>query len=161
MSSAPPASPNPIPADLRDKLANFSKDADHIVEAFATSLESYQPQPIVYHYTDDRGLRGILESGCLWLTDIFSLNDPSEVRHGLSRAQRILNQKAATGPEESRVFARLFASLDKGIRRSAHYFICSLSEHRDDLGQWRAYADWTSLYGAGSGESRSSQIQVP
>jgi hypothetical protein len=122
-------------------LVTFGKEADHIVQAFAITLESRQPEPIVYHYTNDVGLRGILESGCLWLTNIFSLNDPSELRHGLSRAHRILNQKAATGPEESRLFARLFASLDKGIRRSAHYFICSLSEHRDDLGQWRAYAD--------------------
>lgn len=139
MGSSP--SPSPIPADLRDMLARFGKEADGIVQAFATSLESYRPRPIVYHYTDDRGLKGILESGCLWLTDIFSLNDPSELRHGLSRAQRVLDHKAATGPAESRLFARLFGSLDRGIPRSAHYFSCSLSEHRDDLGQWRAYAD--------------------
>jgi hypothetical protein len=34
------------------------------------------PPPIIYHYTNDAGLRGILESGKLWLTDIFDLNDP-------------------------------------------------------------------------------------
>lgn len=56
-------------------LVRFAKEADHIVQAFAITLESRQPEPIVYHYTNDVGLRGILESGCLWLTDIFSLND--------------------------------------------------------------------------------------
>jgi hypothetical protein len=140
---------NPIPADLRDRLATFGKDADHIVQTFAINLESRQPKPIVYHYTNDAGLRGILENGTLWLTDIFSLNDPSELRHGLLRAQRILNQKAATGPQESRLFARLFSSLDGGIHRSGHYFICCLSEHRDDLGQWRAYADDGQGYALG------------
>jgi len=28
-----------------------------------------------------------------------------------------------------------------GIRQSRNYFVCSLSESGDDLGQWRAYAD--------------------
>src|SRR5580765_3995113 len=159
MSSSSPSAPaNPIPADMSDTLARFGKDADRIVQAFAISLESHQPEPIIYHYTNDVGLRGILQSGCLWLTDIFSLNDPSELRHGLLRAQRILNQKAATGPEESRLFARMFGSLDKGIRRSGHYFICSLSEHRDDLSQWRAYADDGRGYALGFD---TSGLEVP
>ena len=141
MSTSHHPSPDLIPEEMRNALAKFGEEAEQILTSFAISLESYQPRPIIYHYTDDVGLRGILESGRLWLTDIFSLNDPSELKHGLSLAVRILNEKAANGPEESKLFARDFGSLNEAIRRSAHYFVCSLSERGDDLGQWRAYAD--------------------
>ena len=89
------------------------------------------------------GLRGILESGRLWLTDILSLNDPSELNHGLSLATTILNGKAANGPPESKLFADDFGEVMRlgKLQRSGDYFICSFSSAGDDLGQWRAYAD--------------------
>jgi hypothetical protein len=130
-----------FPHDMREAIGAFDIEAKQIVARFLARLESRQTPPIVYHYTDDKGLRGILESGCVWLTDIFSLNDPSELRHGLSRIVAILNEKAASGPPESQQFAEMFRSLDQGLSRSAHYFVCSFSETGDDLGQWRAYAD--------------------
>jgi hypothetical protein len=127
---------------MKDAIVTFDREARQIVEAFATKLESsYKAPELVYQYTNDVGLRGILQNGRIWLTDVFSLNDPSELRHGLSRAQAILTQKAATGPPESKIFAKDFALLDKGLHRVAHYFVCSFSEAKDDLGQWRAYAD--------------------
>lgn len=141
MSSSQHPSSQLVPQDMRDAIVKFDAEAKQIVESFLTKLESYQTPNVVYHYTTDAGLRGILGSGRIWLTDIFSLNDPSELRHGLSRAQAILNQQAASGPPESKIFAKDFASLDKGLDRAAHYFVCSFSEAGDDLGQWRAYAD--------------------
>jgi hypothetical protein len=45
---------------------------------------------MIYHYTNSAGLKGILESGNLWFSDIFGLNDPSELRHGLGCAIDIL-----------------------------------------------------------------------
>jgi hypothetical protein len=128
---------------MRDALANFNREADEIVDSFLATLEASPPPPIIYHYTNDVGLRGILETGQLWLTDIFSLNDPSELSHGLSHAITILNSKAATGPPESKMFAADFAEfIHQGrIRQSGDYFISSFSSCGDDLGQWRAYAD--------------------
>jgi hypothetical protein len=130
-----------VPSDMKDAIARFHSEAKQIIDSFLTTLESYQPPPIVYHYTNDAGLRGILQSGRIWLTDIFALNDPSELRHGLSRATIILSEKAANGPPESKLFATDFAALNKALNQSAHYFVCSFSEAGDDLGQWRAYAD--------------------
>ena len=97
------------------------------------------------------GLRGILESGRLWLTDILSLNDPSELNHGLSLATTILNGKAANGPPESKLFADDFGEVMRlgKLQRSGDYFICSFSSAGDDLGQWRAYADSGHGYALG------------
>src|SRR6266478_1775716 len=130
-----------VPSDMRDAIIKFYSEAQEIIGSFLTKLESYQPPPLVYHYTDDTGLKGILQSGRIWLTDIFSLNDPSELRHSLSRAATILNEKAAAGPPETKIFATDFGALNRALPRSAHYFVCSFSEAGDDLGQWRAYAD--------------------
>ncbi len=97
-------------------------------------------------------LKGILESGRFWLTNIFSLNDPSELSHGFSHAVNVLNALASAGPPESKFFAEQFRAFGTqgGIQASAHYFVCSFSADGDDLGQWRAYADNGRGYALGS-----------
>jgi hypothetical protein len=132
-----------VPQDMRDALAKGGSEAVDIVDAFLVSLEASPPPPILYHYTNDVGLRGILETGNLWLTDILSLNDPSELSHGLAQAVAVLRSKAANGPQEIKLFAADFEdmiTLGK-VQRSGDYFICCFSAVGDDLGQWRAYAD--------------------
>jgi len=132
-----------VPRDMRDALAKLGHEAEEIVDTFLTTLEAIPPPPILYHYTNDVGLKGILESGRIWLTDILSLNDPSELSHGLSHAITILNGKAANGLPESKLFAADFEEMIRlgKVQKSGDYFICSFSSAGDDLGQWRAYAD--------------------
>ena len=131
-----------IPQDMKDALTKFDAIADGIVKSFLKTVESQEPPEIIYHYTNDVGLRGILETGQLWLSDIFNLNDPSELSHGFSHAVNILSGKAEKGPPESQTFAKNFATFHQGgMRGTAHYFVCSFSADGDDLGQWRAYAD--------------------
>lgn len=137
-----------LPTDLCYALDKFDRDALKILEPLLSELEYRDLPPTIYHYTTDIGLRGILESGKLWLTDIFALNDPSELRHGYQLATSSLTNEVENGPEEYRQFANDFiGALEhekedrEGIERSAHYFVCSFSKDGNDLGQWRAYAD--------------------
>jgi len=131
-----------IPQDMMEALAKFCSTADQIVNSFCKTLESQKPPKIGYHYTNDVGLKGILETGQLWLTDIFNLNDPSELSHGFSHAVNILNDRTANGPPESKQFAREFSNFhQRGMQEAAHFFVCSFSKDGADLGQWRAYAD--------------------
>jgi hypothetical protein len=131
-----------LPQDMRDALSTFDTAASEIVTSFIAPLDIQEPPAVVYHYTNDVGLRGILETGRLWLSDIFSLNDPSELRHGISRAVNILKSKAENGPPETKRFAEDFAAfLESGVESSAHFFVVSFSLDGDELGQWRAYAD--------------------
>ncbi len=97
----------------------------------------------MFHYTNDIGLRGILQSGNLWLTDMFSLNDPSELHHGYSAAARILAEKSkAKGEDFEKAFASQFGNdLKRKLQDSGQFFCCSFSAVGDDLGQWRAYGD--------------------
>jgi Protein of unknown function (DUF2971) len=131
-----------IPPELVEALTRFDKTAAGILRSHFGPLEAAPPPPIIYHYTSAAGLRGILESGRLWLSDIFTMNDPSELKHGVSQAGGLLRAKAASGPPETKRFARDFADFyERALVDTAHYFVCSFSSDGDDLGQWRAYAD--------------------
>jgi hypothetical protein len=128
---------------MRTALDGFDRPAGQVIAAFVMPLDSQSPPPLIYHYTNDVGLTGILDSGKIWFTDIFDLNDPSELSHGFAHAVNILKRTAAGGPPESKLFAQQFEAFltQGGIQAVAHYFVCSFSSNSDDLGQWRAYGD--------------------
>jgi hypothetical protein len=115
------------PQDMRDALDVFSQGAENLVAGWVKTLGA--PAPVIYHYTNDVGLHGILESSQLWLTDIFRLNDPSEVDHGFSRAIDVLKRKVASGPQDRGKFAEGLAGFAKryGIEKLGKFFICSFS----------------------------------
>lgn len=94
-----------IPQDMQDALDEFKKEAEKIVSSFLNDIDSQSPPEVIYHYTNDGGLKGILETGKIWLSDAFSLNDPSELRHGYSILLEVLESKSGTGPEKK--FAEL------------------------------------------------------
>jgi hypothetical protein len=132
-----------VPPDIMLELQKFDGAADQLFDSFFKTIEVVPWPPVIYHYTNDVGLRGILETGKLWLTDMFNLNDPSELSHGLSHLVNILNGKAVGGPPESKSFSLAFQAYLRqgGYQKFAQYFVCSFSSAGDDLGQWRAYAD--------------------
>ena len=132
-----------IPSEMRAEIDAFDKSSEAAVAEFIQKLEAEKPPPMLFHYTDDIGLKGILEHGNVRLTSVFSLNDPAELKHGFSHAVEIFNQRAASGPPESKTFSQQFERflVDEGIAVAAHYFVCSFSAAGDDLGQWRSYAD--------------------
>lgn len=39
-------------------------------------------EEILFHYTNEVGLQGILQNKCLWATDAFATNDSSEIELG-------------------------------------------------------------------------------
>lgn len=134
----------------RQDLRNSHLEAEQLIASFTEALPK-EPPSVIYHYTNDVGLHGILETGQLWLTDIFSLNDPSEVSHGFSIAINALSGKVANGTPASKEFARMVADCYQrvGIQGSAQYFTCSFSSSGDDLGQWRAYGGNGNGYALG------------
>ena len=159
-----------VPRAMQDALARFNEEAEKIVHSFLATLELQPPPPIVYHYTNDVGLKGILETGQLWLTDIFSLNDPSELTHGFSVAINALTSKVASDSLVGQHFAKDFAAFAEqgAIQKIAYFFMCSFSSCGDDLGQWRAYADNGRGYAIGfdaealeNGFTKKDGIPIP
>jgi hypothetical protein len=132
----------PLTRNAIDEILDaFSVDADEVVNIFAQEMDKTPPPATIYHYTDDRGLAGILESGRMRLTDIFGLNDPTELRHGLSTAISLLKAVRRDDRFEINQFSENVTAMLGEIEQVAHFYVCSFSKSGNGLGQWRAYAD--------------------
>jgi len=94
---------------ILEALDKFNEESSRINDDIIKSLISNaELPPFIYHYTNDVGLRGILKTGKFWLTDIFALNDPSELEHGVSHFIKALDDKIANGHPEGKSIAEYF-----------------------------------------------------
>ena len=57
----------------------FSPNDDIQAHLFERLLQEAEPREVLYHYTNQDGLLGILRSRCIWCTDIRFLNDSRDV----------------------------------------------------------------------------------
>lgn len=130
----------------QEKLADFEfadllmDSADELIELTWKKPFGSIP-PTVYHYTNSDGLFGILKSKQIWATDYRFLNDYMEGEIGLRRAKDLVRSeyfKSSNGPERL-LYKEVLEVLR--IERADNNFLFSLSSRRDDLNQWRAYAN--------------------
>lgn len=129
---------NALPATARAALIEFQEWANERFERHNPETGVDSPR---YHYTNAVGLKGMLESEELWLTNILHLNDPREVGYGIALAVDELKSRIA---EEDQEFQRLLSAACEYVTRSlAHmaFFVASFSADGDELNQWRAYGD--------------------
>lgn len=124
----------------------------------------------IYHYTNQQGILGILEEKALRATNIFYLNDSSEYHHAINLAKKEIEKRInkfkaeqskiknhlylKTEPEQVQktlIIGRL-KNIIKDISSFNDYiqiFVCSFSEKKDHLGQWRAYGNNENGYSIG------------
>jgi len=129
-----------LPAPLTAVIESYDTDIDEklLAEQKATTI-----QTTLYHYTTALGLKGILESQSIWFSDYRDLNDPSELLHGIAMC-RDVTRGLANGSDSNVV--ELLKIVDelmtqRNFATRLDFFIACFSAERDDLGQWRAYAD--------------------
>lgn len=112
-----------------------------------------EPPELVYHYTTQTGLIGIITSRKLWATDLYYLNDSSELTYAIGVIRNELSQiQNALNPRYSEIVQRIFASLE--WLAIATIYVSSFSEDGDLLSQWRAYCTSTSGFSIGFDRSR-------
>ncbi len=115
---------------------------------------------ILYHYTDLNGLMGIIESKCLWATDIYYLNDFTEMAYAFDFISGRIKYLMDSFPREDRSQMGLRIRLPDGVRTEYEFFedlekvisgikkspddytsfVCSFSKNGDRLSQWRGYS---------------------
>jgi len=129
-------------AELKNALGSHTANMERISNDFTNRITTNSEPEIIYHYTDDKGLKGILETGKLWFTDMLNLNDPSELDHGITQALNILNRETKTTSQITKVLRSVLTKILTGnLSISTNWLVCCFSKTNDDLGQWRAYAD--------------------
>jgi len=130
-----------IPTDVHEVIQGRLKRCFDIIDGFTAKLDA--ALGTVYHYTNRAGLWGILSSGKIWLTDIYGLNDPSEVTHGIKCALKILAIESKKESQAVKDFAdNIIATFEReDIKNVAFFSVACFSKTYKDLGQWRAYGD--------------------
>jgi Protein of unknown function (DUF2971) len=112
----------------------------------------------LYHYTTIDGLKGILDSGCLWGTHVAFMNDSQELDYGIGMICDIIKSNAdqwAADPKLSKSKNRdaddkLMHKLIDGVHNYLHMnrdiisrrggtFVSCMSTSADQLSQWRGY----------------------
>jgi hypothetical protein len=113
----------------------------------ASQQHQQPPTGFLYHYTDIAGLKGIVETKCLWATSAFFLNDSSEISYGSRLVANVLDNCIEN--VGSKCFAvRHFLGVLKwrfeheisAVQYSTPVYLTCFCETDNLLSQWRGYA---------------------
>lgn len=109
---------------------------------------SREPTKTLYHYTTQAGLLGIIKNNDIWATHTQFLNDAKEYRHATDVVTVEIVKRLTDAVGDSR---RILADMAEGVKgiENINVCVCSFSEDRDSLSQWRAYGGSTSGYAIG------------
>jgi len=93
---------------------------------------------LIYHYTDLKGLIGIIQHRRLWATDVRYLNDTSESTYGDARLSALLEEDVMARPvlpdlQES------FLGNWRDFPKAKRLFVACFCADDDLLSQWRGY----------------------
>lgn len=120
--------PNDENCELNDDLKRV---ADHAFGAFMQTIDPLLQRQFfldgfpekLCHYTDFRGLQGILETGVLWATYTQTLNDSSEVEYG----QKVVEDYVASFPDQDAT-RRLGVAMEFSPQRTFACCFCERSK---------------------------------
>jgi hypothetical protein len=154
-AAAMPADPTPRRAGLatapaRPHAAQLPKKVAAAVDAFqsacdlrmAQANEAAAPKNPLFHYTKEKALFGILDSGKLWFTSIYHMDDPEELNFGFGVARELFKEAAGRSRGLARRFCRERAEdADRQRIRELIAFYSVSFGLRDVEKQWTKYAD--------------------
>jgi hypothetical protein len=125
-SSMPPASLNP---ELQQLVQEFSDWWARRGEELDAANEVRQT---LFHYTDMRGMLGIISNEQIWFTSIFHMNDPSELAYGIQIALDILRDQSKGGSTAVKAFCEWMVHvLVKAGGEIFGFFVASFSQRPD------------------------------
>ncbi|MEO8393001.1 MAG: DUF2971 domain-containing protein [Chloroflexota bacterium] len=132
-------------------LQLLSKVSSKMFLEFRKIVEENTPDPqTVYHYTNNTGLRGIIENNTLWATHLSFVNDSREIDYGLSLFKKKIEEleKQLQADEKSLAILKNLITLPISAT-TVDTYACSFSRNGDQLSQWRGYTPNTIGYSIG------------
>lgn len=119
------------------------------------------PPQILYHYTSQAGLLGIITTKTLWVTNLHYMNDAMEFAYAIDLASYLFaeRRKQVTAGEDIAFLDAAKTALESVRQINVHVF--SLSEQGNLLSQWRAYCPRTGGYSIGFDPDRLRQLMQP
>lgn len=103
-----------------------------------------EPPDVLYHYTDENGLRGILGSGHLWATALKCLEDKKEILHPVEVCRDYLRRRRRKESGVRKKFVKAVYHFGKEVDEIAHCLhnqaATCLSKEIHVRIQWERYA---------------------
>jgi hypothetical protein len=133
--------PNVSPT-VRKTFEDFDLGFSELFEDLFHLVNIRNPKS-VFHYTNDFGLRSILDSNKLWMSDIFSMNDPSELHYGIKTFQETFTKMPIKHGHIQQNYSKFIENFykEKIIQKILFAYSTSFSTKGNDLTQWRSYGD--------------------
>lgn len=128
---------------IEDVVADFN-------QSHWLPLHNLPDEALLYHYTDARGLYGIVTSQQLWCSDAGFVNDAQEIQYGLGLIDRIITS-LIDEPDRSENSRRFLKNTRVWVRSHHRVFIACFCEKPNLLSQWKTYADRGGGYVLGFG----------
>ncbi len=119
------------------------KIIERVAEAKRTGEATRSPAHDLYHYTNSKGLLGIIETGCIYATHVAFLNDATEYKHAGDLFFDVANARfgAASSAQQS-IISGMLRNLERAKPENYYPFsVACLSEASDSLSQWRGYGE--------------------
>jgi hypothetical protein len=113
-------------------------------------LPEKQCPEVLYHYTTQAGIIGILDGQSIWMTQLRFLNDEQEFHHAVTLLKEKIESRIETAPDEATrtTLKRMHKEFETGFWHSS-VCVCSFCEDGDSLTQWRGYGGPTSGFSIG------------
>ncbi len=114
-----------------------------------TEVLKKKPPNVLYHYTTQAGLLGIIQHREIWATHTQYLNDQREYLHAVDIVQEEIHAFRERTTDSNT--GETLEAMDAGVEgiESMNVCVSSFSEVGDSLPQWRAYGAATSGYAIG------------
>ena len=106
----------------------------------------FEPEKIVWHYTNGAGFLGILQSATIYATQVASLNDKAETRYATDLYKDAIQELIRERADDSDAVTFLKAVLefvkdepDSPTHGTSKFFVACFSGDEDELTQWDRY----------------------
>lgn len=117
----------------------FYNDFDNECKIISSKIRGEHPHKL-YHYTNNKGLDGIIKSKKMRFTDYRYFNDPTEIAYGKGIIKEILNEVDIT-----QIYPGIFKeNIDLVFNAFDEYYkiyVACFSKTIDKLNLWRYYAN--------------------
>jgi hypothetical protein len=118
-------------------LSDWKQQLDQLDILVGTFADTFIDNEVIYHYTSAEGLRGIIESNEIWLTNTAFVNDTEECRT-LQKSKNLFNDNDFNNTYIENHWKTFIKKPDESNNR----YMASFSMKKDSLEQWRAYGNF-------------------
>jgi hypothetical protein len=136
--------------DARDAEPNVPERVE-LDSAIFEKLQEEATPAVLYHYTDQAGLLGIIGTGELWATKVQYMNDATEFTRVVELASKEIQRRIDNAKGIRDFELELLTFQLKNIHRitNINIFCVSFCRDPDLLSQWRGYSGQGSGYAIG------------